>query len=188
MLSLLIHISLDRNDRNNLMYLLNTDEHPLNTVSHVISLKYTMLPLGHVQSFSQHTYVNVGDFCGHSFICEGVSWALPIHKWEQHLADYFERTVSHCIPNSNPMLVVTLQIQDKELPTGVYIGPVREGQHQFFKQAARTNLISIVVVVLPKFTSHVLLNGQPLVRWMAVDKENFQEPVDTNTLCQEPAG
>jgi len=76
------------------------------------------------------------------------------------------------------MLAVTLQIQDKELPTSIHIGPVREGQHQLFKQASRCNLISIVVIVFPKFTSHVLLNGQPLVCRMAVNEENFQEPVD----------
>lgn len=93
----------------------------------------------------------------------------------------------HLVSNSNPMLAVTLQIQNKELPTGVDIGPVREGQHHLFQQADGSNLVSIVVVVLPKFTSHVLLNGQPLVCWMAVDEENFQEPVDINTVCQELA-
>lgn len=89
--------------------------------------------------------------------------------------------------NSNPEVAVTLQIQDKELSTGVYVGPVREGQHQLFQQADGSNLISIVVVVFPKFTSHVLLDGQPLVCWMAVDKENFQEPVDINTVSQQLA-
>lgn len=60
----------------------------------------------------------------------------------------------------------------------IHIGPVRKGQHQLFKQAARCNLISVVVIVFPKFTSHVLLNGQPLVCRMAVNEKNFQEPVN----------
>lgn len=76
----------------------------------------------------------------------------------------FERIAFHWVSNSDPMLAVTLQIQDKELPTGIHVGPVREGQHQLFQQAARSNLISVVVVVFPKLASHVLLNGQPLVR------------------------
>lgn len=96
----------------------------------------------------------------------------------------FETIAFHWVSRSDSMLAVTLQIQDKELPTSVHIGPVRKGQHQFFQQAAGTNLISVVVVVFPKLTSHVLLNGQPLVCWMAVDKENFQEPVDINAVYQ----
>lgn len=86
------------------------------------------------------------------------------------------------------MLAVTLQVEDKELPTGVDIGPVREGQHQLLQQADGSDLIPVVVVVFPKFTSHVLLNGQPLVGWMAVDEENLQEPVDINAVCQQLAG
>lgn len=100
----------------------------------------------------------------------------------------FETIAYHWVSNSDSMLAVTLQIQDKEFPTGVHVSPVREGQHQFFQQAIGSNLISVVVVVFPKLTSHILLNGQPLVRWMAVDEENFQEPVDTNAVYQELAG
>lgn len=88
----------------------------------------------------------------------------------------------------DPTLAVTLQIQDKELPTGVHVGPVRESQHQLFQQAAGSNLVSVVVVVFTKLASHVLLDGQPLVRWMAVDEENFQEPADINAVYQELEG
>lgn len=99
----------------------------------------------------------------------------------------FEMVTFHPVSNSNPRLAVTLQIQDQELPTGVDIGPVGEGQHQLFQQADGSNLIPVVVVVFPKFTSHVLLDGQPLVCWMAVDEENFQEPVGINRAWQQLA-
>lgn len=71
----------------------------------------------------------------------------------------FDRIAFHWVSNGDPILAFTLQIQNKELPTGIHIGPVRESKHQLFQQAAGHDLISVVVVVFPKLARHVLLNG-----------------------------
>lgn len=70
---------------------------------------------------------------------------------------------------SSSRLVITLQIQNQQFSTSVLIGPVRESQHQLLQGAAGGNFITIVVVVLPELSCHILLNGQPLVGRMAVD-------------------
>lgn len=57
---------------------------------------------------------------------------------------------------------VTLQVEHQQLPPGVLVGPVAEGQHGLLQQAAGNDLIPVVVVKLPELAADALLNGEPL--------------------------
>lgn len=74
----------------------------------------------------------------------------------------------------------TLQVEHQQLPAGVLVGPVAEGQHGLLQEVGGDDLVAIVVVELPELPRDALFNSKPLSGRVTVEQEHLQEPERTH--------
>lgn len=75
----------------------------------------------------------------------------------------------------------TLQVQHQQLPPGVLVCPVAEGQHGFLQEVGGHDLVPVVVVELSELAGDALLYSEPLPGRVAVQQEHLQEPAGRQT-------
>lgn len=74
---------------------------------------------------------------------------------------------------------LTLEVEHQQLPAGVLVGPVAEGQHGFLQEVGGVDLFSVVVVELPELAGDALFDSEPLSSRVAVEQKHLQKPADT---------
>lgn len=80
--------------------------------------------------------------------------------------------------------VITLEVEHQQLPAGVLVGPVAEGQHGFLQQVGGIDLLSVIVVELTELPSDALFYSKPLSSRVAVEQKHLQKPAETKSLLK----